>query len=270
MACAAPSALADTTDSSQDIAGQSSASSSEVSPLSLDRFYLGYYGNLEGSKVDQLGTPYAVDSKGNQTSGSAMTFASDVTAAYMLTPTIGVGTYLEMNLTPVLGDGATFLDVGVTTFNLKLISTNGLTVFGNAIVEAPTDTYDLARGMVAGFETTPYIRYDVPGSRFTVGAWTEVKNYAGSNYGKLIKTYWEPYVSYPILPKVSANLSYELEYDKFAGISGFSVYESDFQPGFNFNVAPRVLINPYVQFFTNNRLTYDTMAFGANVVARVL
>jgi hypothetical protein len=125
--------------------------------------------------------------------------------------------------------------------------------------------------MYAGFETTPYIRYVVPHSRFTVGAWTEVKNYAGSRSGKLIKTWWNPYVAYSLTSKLEANLGYELEYDSFSGVpGGFSVYESDFQPGLNWIINSHVVINPYLQFFTNNRLSYDTMAFGANFVARVL
>jgi hypothetical protein len=239
------------------------------SAFSLDKFYAGFYGSLQGSKLNNIGSPYELSASGNPTQ-QAMTLASDVTAAYLITPDIGIGTYIEMNITPVLGQGITMLDVGLTTFNRKLVYHNGLTIFANAIVEAPVDTYDIQRGMIVGLETTPYIRYELPHSRFSVGAWTELKNYTGATSGKLVKTYYNPYVAYQILPQLSANFGYELEYDYFAHSTGMSVYETDLQPGLLLFITPKLIFNPYVQWFTNNRLTMDSAAFGASLVARIL
>lgn len=270
LATSATSAFADGSTATP-VTNQSNAMEKESgSAFSLDKFYAGFYSNLEGSKLSQLGSPDQVNETTGAMSKQAMTFATDVTAAYLVTPDIGVGTYLEMNITPVLGQGLQWLDIGVTTFDKKLVHRNGLTVTANAIVEVPTDTYDINRGMVAGLETTPSIRYEVPHSRFAVGAWTELKNYTGSTSGKLVKTYYEPYVSYALIPHLALNLSYELEYDHYAGTSGMQVYETDIQPGVLLYITPKIMINPYVQWFTNNRITADTACFGATIVARFL
>jgi hypothetical protein len=238
--------------------------------LSLDRFYLSYYGNLQGSRLQDLGSPYEANPTTGQPTKSAMTFASTATGAYMVTPDIGVGTYLEMNITPVLGQGYSWTDVGVTAFDKKIISRNGFTMYANAIAEIPVDTYDINRGMVAGLETTPYFRYEFPHSRFSAGAWTEVKNYTGVTSGKMFKTYWNPYVAYQINSHFSANLGYELEYDYFKNAQGMQVYETDLQPGILWFISSKFMLNPYIQLYTNNKITSDTAAFGLSVVARVL
>ena len=243
-------------------------SSALPSALSLDLLYASYFGVLEGSKLDQFGSPYQVNRSGQMTN-QPMTFASDFTGAYLITPDIGVGTYIEANLTPFLGANVQFLDVGLTTFDKKIVLAEGLTLYANAIVEAPMSSYDLNRGMYAAFESTPFIRYEVPHSRIALGSWNEIKNYAGSQYGTLLKTYFNPYVQYRITARFSANLGYELEYDHLAGTSGFTVMESDFQPGVIIALTRDFYFNPYLQFFTNNRLTMDSAAFGAILVGRV-
>jgi hypothetical protein len=238
--------------------------------LSLDRFYLSYYGNLQGSRLQDIGTPYETNPTTGQPTKSAMTFASTATGAYMVTPDVGVGTYLEMNITPVLGQGYSWTDIGITSFDKKLISRNGFTLFANFIAEVPVDTYDINRGMVAGLETTPYFRYEFPHSRFSTGAWTEVKNYTGVTSGKMIKTYWNPYIAYQITSNFSANLGYELEYDYYKNATGMQVYETDLQPGVLWFLSSKFMLNPYIQLYTNNKITADSAAFGLSVVARVL
>jgi len=239
------------------------------SALSLDKFYASFYGNLEGGRLSDVG-PYEANPTTGQMTKQAMTLASTATIAYMATPDIGIGTYLEMNITPVFGQGWEWLDAGLTIFDRKLVNRNGLTISANFIAELPTDSYDINRGMIAGIETTPSIRYEIPNSRFSLGAWTEVKNYTGSTSGKILKTYYEPYVAYSIIPQLSLNVTYEFEYDHFAGTSGMQVYETDIQPGLLYFITPKIMINPYVMWFTNNRLTADTACFGAALVARVL
>jgi hypothetical protein len=268
LAASCASAWAD--ESATSVEGQSATvENGGGSALSLDKFYASFYGNLEGGRLSQFG-PYEANPTTGEMSKEAVTLASTATIAYMVTPQIGVGTYLEMNITPVFGEGWQWLDVGVTAFDRKLISGNGLTLSANLIAEVPTDTYDIGRGMAAGFETTPSIRYEIPHSRFSVGAWTELKNYAGAHAGKLIKTYYEPYVAYQLISQLSLNLTYELEWDHFVGGPGMQVYETDIQPGLLWYLTPKIIFNPFLMWFTNNRMTADTACFGASIVARVL
>jgi hypothetical protein len=251
------------------LAGNPTIEKEGANPLSLDRFYASFYGNLEGGRLSQLG-PYEANPTTGQMSTEPMTLASTATIAYMATPEIGVGTYLEMNITPVLGRGWQWLDVGATIFDHKIINRDGLDVSVNFIAELPTDTYDINRGMVAGLETTPSFRYAIPHSRFTLGAWTELKNYTGAHSGKLIKTYYEPYIAYTLLPQVLLNVTYEFEWDHFVGHGGMQVYQTDIQPGVLWYLTPRLMLNPFLMWFTNNRISAETACFGLAVVARFL
>ncbi|MDR3607012.1 MAG: hypothetical protein P4M08_06485 [Oligoflexia bacterium] len=237
--------------------------------LNLDRFYVSYFGTYHGSDLSQIGKPYQADQNGNK-SRNPMDFDSELTTAYMVTPDIGVGPYMQFHITPVMGQGVGVDYLGVKTFDKKTIAVDHFTMYSNLILEAPTNTYDINRGVFGAVKTTPFVRYDFPRSRFSVGSWSELKDYAGAGSGKMYKVYVDPYVNYQLTSGISLNLSYEMEADHFHGTSGLSLYESDFQPGVLFNVTKKILVNPYLQFFTNNRLTADTTAVGAVITARVL
>jgi hypothetical protein len=252
------------------VAGQNSMTDLETAPTVLDHVYMSIYSDLQGSSLKQLGSPYQENQTTGLMSKSPMYFATDATLAYLITPQIGVGPYAQLNYTPVLGQGVQWLDVGVTAFNRHLVHTDHLTIMGNIIVEAPTDSYDINRGMYLGLKSSPYVRYEIPHSRFTLGAWTEFKDYMGSTSGKLVKTYYEPYVAYSVVKQLSLSFAYELEYDHYAATSGMKVYETDIQPGLLWFITPKIVFNPYLQWFTNNRITADTAAFGMSLAARFL
>ena len=50
----------------------------------------------------------------------------------------------------------------------------------------------------------------------------------------------------------------------------FTTYETDLQPGFVYMITPTILVNPYVQLFTGNKITSDSTALGAVITARLL
>jgi len=241
------------------------------SSSALDRFYLNYFGTYHGNTLSDVGASHTVTQTGAP-SAQSVYFDSEVTAAYMITPTIGIGPDVPFYLVPVKGQGGILQDVGIKTFDRQLISYNGFNLYMNLIIQAPTSDYSRGRGETVGFKTTPAIRYVFPASRVSIGAWTELKEYAGVTSGKAFKTYAAPYVNYLLLPNFSLNLEYEMEADRMVGNPGLNLtnYGTDLLPGFIWNITPKVFVNPYLVLYTGNHVNSDSTAIGALISATVL
>ena len=242
-------------------------SSSEI----LDHVYLNYFAIYHGASLADLSSSYTLDQKGRP-SRFAMFFDSEVTAAYRVDSDIGIGPVIPFLFTPVMGQGFTLGDVGIKAFDRQAISSGGLKVYANLIVQAPTSQSSQARNMSFALKTTPNFRYIFARSRFAVGAWTEAKAYFGVTADKTFKLYAAPYVNYQLSSKLSLNLEYEMEAHHNVGAPTWDLtnYETDLQPGFVWLVTPKIMLNPYVALFTGNRVTLDSTAVGAVISATVL
>ena len=235
----------------------------------MDQMYINLFSNFHGPTVQNLGSPYSLDSKG-RVSSRGINFDSDLTVAYMLDPSVGLGLDLPFFYLP--GKATTFElgDVGVKVFNKKLLSTPNFSLYGNVLVEAITNDYSRSLGQKLGVKTTPNFRYNIPKSRFAVGAWTEAKAYVGAQKGKAFKLWACPYLNYQLAPKLSAVLQYEIETDHMVnngGLLNFTTYQSDIMPGVSYFITPHVMVNPYLQIFTNDRVAWDRTGLGALVSA---
>jgi hypothetical protein len=248
----------------------SDSGSTSVSDI-MKQLYINYFAVFHGTPLKDLSSPYSLDHNGkhSKTSFNTINFDSDLTAAYMATSDIGIGADIPFLLVPVQGQGIILGDVGLKTFHKHLISMNGLNVLGNLYLQAPTNQFDRERGMLVGIKSTPAIRYIVPSSRFTLGAWNEVKWYSAVHTGKTFKLYTQPYVSYTLTRSVALNVGYEIESDHFKNdpALNFTTYETDLMPGFVWFATSKVMVNPYLQIFTGNKVNTGTTALGAVVSA---
>jgi len=254
------------------VSGQSSASQSTVAPEILNNLYLNYFTTYHGAPLNDVGSARAADRNGVISKTGLVNLDSEATAAYMITPAIGAGFVVPFLMVPVKGEDWILGDVGIKVFQSNTISNHGFVLATNLILQAPTSQASQARNMTYAIKTTPAVRYTFPNSRFSVGAWTEAKDYAGVTVDKAYKLYAEPYVSYKLMPKLSLSLSYEMEWhhDVHNAPMTFSTYQTDIQPGFIWNITQNIMLNPYFQVFTTNHGGYDSTALGAVLNARVL
>jgi hypothetical protein len=238
----------------------------------MDHLYLNYFAVYHGGPLRDPSSPYMVDQKG-ALSSKAINLDTEITTAYLLGDGIGIGPDIPFLLVPVFGQGLVMGDVGIKAFNSKTIYSGGLRVGTNILVQAPTNGYSQQRNMTVALKSTPFVRYDIPRSRFTVGAWTEIKEYFGVTFDKSFKAYAEPYVNYQLSRRFSLSVAYEMEAHHNVGDLGmlsFTNYQTDLQTGFIWAVTPKIFLNPYLQFFTTNRATLDTSALGATINATLL
>jgi hypothetical protein len=241
----------------------------------LDNLYADYFGTYHGPVLNNLNSPYSVNNRGQVTGKNVMYFDSELTTAFLIDKDsgIGIGPDVPFQAAPVLGQGLTMGDVGIKAFDKKTVDSGNFRLYTNLYVQAPTSLYSSqVVNMKYAVKTTPYWWYHLQNTRFTVGAWTEAKTYQGVTSDKTFKLYAEPYANYQITPKLSANLAYEMEAHHIVNTPAldFSSYETDMQPGFVYAITHTVIVNPYIQLFTGNKITSDTMAFGAVISAQLL
>jgi hypothetical protein len=241
----------------------------------FDNLYADLFSTYHGPVLDKLGsTSETVNNKGIYGPRNPMYFDSELTTAYLIDKDsmIGVGPDIPFYLTPVDGQGLTLGDVGVKAFNKKFVNTGNLRISANVYFQMPTSQYSSnVRRINYEFKTTPNWWYHFSGTRWTIGSWNEAKNYSGAaDY--TYKLYAEPYVNYQLTPKFAANVAYEMEWHHLDGTGtlNFTTYETDLQPGFVYMITPRVVVNPYVQLFTGNRVNSDTAALCAVITARLI
>lgn len=244
----------------------------------MDNLYADLFANVHGPVLGDPNSPWSVNNKGQvvkSAAGHAVYADSELTTAYLLDKDsgIGIGPDVPFWYSPMLGQGMTLGDVGVKAFNKKAIDTGNLRVYANVYFQLPTNSYDRdVRKMNYGVKTTPYWWYHFQGTRWTVGSWNEAKTYPGAQ-DYTFKLYAEPYVNYRVSPKVALNLGYEMEAHHMTTSTStldFTNYQTDMQPGIVWNVSQTVMVNPYVQLFTGNKVTGDSTAVCAIVTARLL
>ncbi len=251
-----------------------SGSSSESQTKSfLDHVHLSYFAIYHGASFTEPTSARSAGYDGRPSDRGLINFDSEITAAYMVEPSIGVGITMPFWLYPVQGRGFVLGDVGVKTFHRNVVNSNGLRVSANLIVQAATSDGSKARDMSVGFKSTPTIKYQIPESRWAVGAWTELKGYAGVSSGKTFKLWLDPYVEYSFSKSLKFVMGYELELNHDVGMNAplqFRTVMSAIEPGITWVVSPKFTVGPYLLIYTNNEITADKTALGAVISAALL
>lgn len=246
---------------------------SEATTKSLtDYVNIALFSNFHGPEVTDIGSANVPGSKGlvDQKRPTRMNFDSNITALYRIDDNYQAGAYIPFYAYPVMGEGFVLGDVGVQFGDRNVYRTKDLRVAANVTVQAPTLETTKLTGMDAGVKFSPNVRYNVPNSRFTLGAWTEAKAYLGVNEKqKSFKLWAQPYVSYQVAPKFLLNLGYEMEGKHVRGTDTleFVTVQNDLLPGFIYFITSKIMINPYVQIFTTEKIAMDRTAVGAIISA---
>lgn len=230
------------------------------------RLYADYFTYYHGPSLNKLDSADSVDNHGKSSPYAVSGLDSEITTAYMvnLDDEIGVGPDIPFIAAPNNGGRFFIGDMGVKAFDKKTVATENFRIYTNLLVQAPTSTASQQRHMQVGIKTTPYVRYDIPDSRFRIGAWTEFKWYEGVSTGKLYKLWAAPYVNYRVTDRFFLNFLYETETHHDVGQRAwkFAEYQNDFQPGFVYRLTPTTVVNPYLQIFPNKNFSEANTALG--------
>lgn len=234
-----------------------------------ESMYISLFSNFHGPSVTRAGSAFSLDRKGIE-SNRGINFDSNLTVAYLFTPSFGAGLEIPFFYLPGKATAFEIGDVGVKVYDKKLVKTQNFSLYGNIILQAITSDYSQSLGQDFAIKTTPNFRYYISGSRFSFGAWTEAKAYLGAKKGKTFKLWAAPHVDYQITPKLSAIFQYAVESDHMAntpGVLNFTAYQTEFNPGIAYFITPHVMINPYLQILATDKIALDRTGIGAIITA---
>jgi|GEM_PF-1151497 len=259
------------------VTGSASTQTLEGAKISapLKNIFFGVTSTFHGTPLRDLGSDYTVGRDGKQkaTNRNALLFDSEISTGYRLSNTVGIGPVVPFLAFVSRDQGFVIGDLGLKAYNSKTIKIHGLKISTNLIVQAPTSQASRDRNMTWALKSTPDVRYSIPHSSFSVGSWTEMKDYFGVSSDKTFKLWALPYLNYALSDRFSLNLGYEMEWHHNVGQKGFgfNTYMTDLQPGFIAEVLKGVYVNPYVAFYTNTGgLDSDHAAIGAFISAAIL
>lgn len=245
----------------------------------LDSIYFGLTSTFHGAGIENLGAAQTVSTRGIQNPSSKASnftnlyFDSEANTGYMLNKNVGIGAVVPFFYIPVNGEAFVLGDVGVKVSNKHLIQNGRFNLSANLILQGATSTSSSDRKMKIGYKSTPAMSYNVPKSNLTIGSFNELKYYSGVVNDKTFKLWTLPYLRYSLSDKFALNVSYEMEWHHNVGQTGyltFTTYQTDIQPGFVWNITPKIMVNPYLSVNTMDYVSTNRTSVGAFMSAAVL
>jgi hypothetical protein len=276
-------ASATTTSMGSNTAMQGSSTAPEVQTTlgrtPLDSMYLSFFSTFHGGSLNEPTSAQTVNRLGLQNTKPGqytnINLDSEVGAGYRISKRYQAGVVVPFIFIPVYGRQTILGDVGVKVSDHDFANIGGAKITANLIVQAPTSDGSKEKGQNWALKSTPSVRYNVPRSNFTLGSFGELKGYFGVEKPgeKTFKLWMGPYARYNLNDSFALNVLYEMEYRHDLDQRGYLTltnHQTDLQPGIVWNITPKVMLNPYLQIFTTNRVSADTTAVGAVMSAAIL
>jgi hypothetical protein len=234
---------------------------------------LDYFTFFHGPTIKDINSPYSTDNTGHLSKRAVNGFDGEFNVDYMFDRDngIGIGPSIPFIYSNIHEKGFMIGDVGLKMIDRKTIDNGYFRLATNLYLQAPTSDYSQSVGMKYAVKTTPYVWYNIQGTHFKIGAWTEAKYYAQTLGGRDFKLYAAPYINYRLSDKFALNLEYEMEarHPIGAPATRFVGYQQDLQPGFVWFITRQMMLNPYLILMTNNIAT-NTTGMGAIFSATLL
>ncbi len=246
-------------------------SQAENSSVFSEKLYTDFATTYHGSSLAEPDSSRALNNEGKLGLPSTVNFDSEIGMGYKLGETLRFGAVVPFLLVPAPGDNFILGDAGIKLSQRDTLNWRGVHLSTNIILQAPTSDYSKFRRMDVGIKTTPSLRYDVPNSSITIGAWNELKEYLGATKGPTFKIWTLPYAKLQMNRSLALQVSYELHLRHIANSdTALSHYQHDLQPGLIWNITRSISVNPYLQFYSLNSIRAANTGFATYINAALL
>ena len=240
----------------------------------LDHLALAYWGVYYGpslSKMDQNTPTPTGDSGGAQYIDGYFTLGARPTKSTL----VGVG--LPLTFTPVMGQGAKIPDMFVKVQDSKLISSGGFNMNGFVRFYAPTTGTSQSNNMIVSPRLEQVSTYDFANSRVEIGAYTFIRPYfyagnAGSPDATQLALDVSPFLNFTLTPTVQATLwtdIIQMTSPRSGSALALINQETDVEPGVNWDITPKLSINPYINIYPGN-MSLSATSIGMVIAAKAL
>ena len=241
---------------------------------SLEQVYLDFGSAYHGSTLNRFDT-HPLNSRGKKDVSSFTSIDHEANLAYLYDRQAeeSIGIDLQFTTPSAVPNKQFELgDVGLRWFRHNTIATDSLILSTDVTIQAPTSEGSRADHMRWAFDTTPFVIYNVPGTRWRLGVWTEFRYRDGVDHGYRSRLYGAPYVVYKVSDKFWLQLLAEgrADHDLDTPTLAFHNSRTDIQPGIVWRPSPTLKITPFLQIFPSNPLAADQVAVGCSLYARLL
>ncbi|MBC7692520.1 MAG: hypothetical protein H7222_12215 [Methylotenera sp.] len=255
----------------------SGSSTAEAAPEELEKqskLSAHYFGILygpalkNGSSIQPNG---ANREEGKDLPLSLRNFAS---VGYALSDTWGTQATATWDYIPVRGQELNLRDPYVRISNNSIFSTDTLNLYGDVRFHIPVTTLSRDQDILSGIQTLAIMTYIQPGSRWTWALYGSSRYNVFGKHGRGndLELYLGPNFAYQITPSLAFTTLYEMNATHHLGQEAMVLNNdgTDLEPGFRWDVTPKVSFNPYVNIYTGNRLNLDSTSVGATLSWQLL
>jgi hypothetical protein len=189
-----------------------------------------------------------------------------LTAGYRLSEDVVASATLHWLHRPVHGQDLSFRDPYLRVAHQGLINSGGLVWYADARAHLAVSAFSRESDLLAGFQTFQILTYQVGTSRLSLGAYGSARYnvYGPQGSGNDLELYLGPNLAYQLTPTLSFSVLYEMGMSHAFGEPPGRMFNdgTDLQPGINWDVTPTLMINPYLNIYTGDKVTLDSTSLG--------
>ena len=246
---------------------------SDSSGASSTPFAMNYFGVLYGPSVADPSS-YQPNANGAVDSSLPLLVRNYMTVTYGLSHAVSISATAPWIWQPVLNQELGAKDPYFRVADNEIFSTEHFSLYGDARFHAPVTTESRAADLLAGVQAFMIATYQVPGSRFTWGSYLSARyNVFGSQgTGNDTILYAGPNLAYQLSPKLALTTLYEMGASHIYKDKNFALNNdgTDLEPGLKWDLTKTVSVNPYLNFFTGNKMNLTSTSLGMTLSWQLL
>ena len=239
----------------------------------LDQFSMNYYGVFYGPSIQDPST-FQPNSSGVIDHTLPLLVRNYMSLSYSVSKVIAVSATAPWVWKPVQNQELQAKDPYFRLADNELFSTDQFNLYGDARFHAPVTTESRNSDLLAGLQTFFIASYQVPGSRLTWASYFSARyNIFGSQgTGSDTVLYAGPNLAYQLTPSVSLTTLYEMGASHVYKDKIFALNNdgTDLEPGIKWDINKSVSVNPYLNFFTGNKVSLTSTSIGMTMSWQLL
>lgn len=264
------SAFADTTPA------QTTASASQAAPKLSDKITVSYLGTFAGPSI---GSPsnYQPNDMGvidTENQKNRVNLANTLSAGYKLNKDMVLSGNFNFTYYPVGGDKFQLDNPALKLSHSKVLNSGNFNMAGSIRAYAPVTQSSQDKGMITRLRAIQISSLEIPGSRWTLGAFSEQNYYAYSKEQAVnLTAYLGPNLSYQLNKSTAIQFVYEL-YANHKTAEGLLTWgasdPTDFMFAVSYDITPSINLNPFLMIYPGGVISLDATQFGAYISAKLL
>jgi hypothetical protein len=240
----------------------------EGSPLTGIPIFANYYAIFFGPSV-QNPSDFQVTPEGKLDKEKPLLVKNYLTAGYNFNPQWAIAATGYWTWEPTQNHSLTLQDPQARIANNSIISTDEFNWYGDLRAHFPVTSGSRDLDMLAGFQNFNFVSWTPTGSRFTFGSYVSARYnvFGRQGAGNDLELYLAPSINYQMRPNLALTFLYEMGASHFFG-DDFGTLNNDgtdFEPGISWEVIPSLTVNPYLNLYPGNKVSWRTTSVGATV-----